>query len=186
MQRLLLTADLLTGIDEIDDQHRGLYAWADRVLSEDPTGPPVLTRGAMAFLAGYVHYHFDAEEFAMELFEYPDRDAHKAQHKAFRREVDILRSVAGRMGILHEVRVRLHYLFRDLLRDHIQQVDRPMAAFLASVHRGPNLPALLPRPETLRSAGIEVAAEIDFDSIRVVPSPGEITPAELRSRNRLR
>lgn len=107
VQRLSLTTDLLTGLSEIDEQHRGLFAWADRVLFEDLTGPAAPVKGTMVFLAGYVHYHFDAEEFAMELFAYPDRAAHKAQHATFRREVDILRSVVEQQGVAHEVRARL-------------------------------------------------------------------------------
>ena len=70
--KLELPAELLTGIRDIDDQHRSLVAWANAVLSlRAAAADRGLAHRAAEFLLAYVKYHFAAEEYAMVASAYP-------------------------------------------------------------------------------------------------------------------
>jgi len=183
--RLELTKDLLTGIDEVDEQHRAMYAWASRILDDAPDQPADTPTTALAFLAGYIEYHFAAEEFAMELFDYPERLAHRIQHDGLRREFQAIRNAVEAVGLTPELSARLRELFQGWLSKHIQDADRRFAQHLAVEAREPDEPGL-PEPDTLRKAGIDLPSDLDLRSVHVVSVPGLVSDAEVRARRKVR
>jgi len=183
MGRLVLTDDLLTGIDEIDEQHRSMFAWADRILNEDPGQPSIFPARAMTFLAGYVEFHFAAEEFAMEVFGYHDKLRHKILHDGLRHEFEAVRGAVAAVGLTRELRVRIQFLFEEWLRRHIQEADRKLVLHLNATPREDNAP-VLPDPKILRNAGVEIPSDIDLHRVHVVAVPGLMSEAEVKARTR--
>ena len=93
--------DYLTGVAEVDADHRRLFALVNRLHARvrgaaegagdgvDEPAPgltdPVAT--ALAALADYVEYHFAREEEVMENAGYPDLIAHMNRHRNLARTV---------------------------------------------------------------------------------------------------
>lgn len=78
------TDALLTGIKEIDDQHKVLFdviARLELAVSVEEKWSAV--HYALVELSSYVTIHFAVEEALMRLHDYPNLDAHIASHRAF-------------------------------------------------------------------------------------------------------
>jgi len=81
------------GIKEIDEHHRHLVALLN--LTYD-----VFTQGTshdgivevLDELVDYAKYHFDAEEYWMEVYKYPDLLQHRGEHVFFRQRVNEFQS----------------------------------------------------------------------------------------------
>ncbi|MCL2415214.1 MAG: hemerythrin family protein [Defluviitaleaceae bacterium] len=79
---LLLTDDMLTGIDKIDAQHRSIVARMNHILSlEDGAYSKEETKKTLDFLASYLIIHFNDEEQLMLQSGYKNYYVHKQQHK---------------------------------------------------------------------------------------------------------
>ena len=89
------TEEYLTGLDEIDNDHRMLFALVNDLNTRITSGD----RGAIGItlksLADYVDYHFTREELAMESAGYPDLVAHIKRHR------DLAATVRS-LGVMHE------------------------------------------------------------------------------------
>ncbi len=133
---------LLTGVAEIDHQHRVLVdslAEARQTLSDEADDPlfEQLTRD----LLGYAIFHFDTEEQLMERHGYdavaPNAAAmHVAQHRSFSERVVALRA-AARVGEPGPKAALLTFL-EDWLVGHIMTVDKRLGQFLCERGEGPS------------------------------------------------
>jgi hemerythrin len=83
---------LLTGVDDIDAQHRELF---DRIRALLEASRHRRSREEvirlLEFLGGYVVDHFAAEERTMQQAGYPKLEGHRAEHRRFVKELEILR-----------------------------------------------------------------------------------------------
>ena len=135
MKLFELTADMQTGIEEIDNQHRKLLTWANFITFDDADATDQKVSEALGNLQDYVIYHFRTEEEAMDKYGYDNVDKHKKQHQRLMNEVaDLFRRSQGKEaagGALAE----LQYMFTDWIKLHIMEWDQPFAAFL----KGKNL-----------------------------------------------
>lgn len=133
MTKLELGPELLTGIGEIDHQHRVLVAWGNYLLSGNVTTAGAAA--ALAFLAKYTDTHFRAEELAMQLFDYPTPQPHVREHDAFRRKAEDLahEAAAGRNPADMEPEIR-DFLVRWISL-HLANADADLARFLAETGR---------------------------------------------------
>ena len=68
MKPLELTDDLLTGIEDIDEQHQQLFTWANEITSEEVVMDDNQLHAALDKLEDYVYNHFRAEEYAMDKY----------------------------------------------------------------------------------------------------------------------
>lgn len=132
MKPLELTDDLKTGIVEIDDQHQVLFQWANEVASDEAMADDGKFFEAMDNLEEYVNYHFRAEQYAMELYDYGGLEKHTSQHRRLMREVTELFNRSKRQGASKGLKVELQYMFSDWIVLHIKEWDKPFAAFLKS------------------------------------------------------
>jgi hemerythrin len=131
MRPFSLTQELLTGIPAIDEQHGELLDLANELVSAAEAGlPPEFFDLAATFLAGYVAYHFAAEETVMTELDYPQRWQHFDNHRRLQREV---------AAHVAEVRVnqtcgacedKIARFLEDWVVHHIREADREMAEFL--------------------------------------------------------
>ena len=175
MQRLVLSDDLLTGVEAVDDQHRELFSWGNALLFPDGlvAGDQDFANG-LKYVAAYVGFHFATEEHAMHSFGYERADAHLYQHKHFRREIHRLVDQAFRDGASRALKHQLHYLLQDWFVGHIRYSDGQFAAWL---RERPRLERVTPADEmALRELGL------DPDLVRVVRPDGLVSPAEARAR----
>ncbi|MFO7831548.1 MAG: bacteriohemerythrin [Desulfuromonadaceae bacterium] len=118
------------GIQEIDEQHKQLVELINRlydamVQGEDrqQTANEILNE-----LMQYTIVHFAVEESLFRIFDYPEYEAHRAQHQELREQViDInTRAQGGERMITPE----LLFFLRKWITNHIMVEDRAYAPFL--------------------------------------------------------
>ncbi|WP_322797735.1 hemerythrin family protein [Thermoflexus sp.] len=89
MRRIIeLTEDLLTGIPEMDEQHRKLVDLLNEVYELSAQGKREEAREKLiSGIISYVHFHFDAEEEFMSRVGFPECELHKQIHANFRKQM---------------------------------------------------------------------------------------------------
>jgi hemerythrin len=122
---------LATGLPEIDGQHQELFARIERLLSAVQRGQSreEVVR-VLDYLARYVVEHFSAEERLMEEREYPEREAHRAEHRRFEMDLAALRGELEREGASALLVIRVNARVTLWLRDHIYRTDKALVAYL--------------------------------------------------------
>ena len=131
MERLKLTDDLLTGIEDIDKQHQELLDKANVILfpKTGRLGSKDILDG-LEFLIRYVDEHFSTEERLMKFYGYPKREGHKKQHQRLRREVEGLYSRGKKADSVTVLATEIHYLLSDWFTYHINEWDKGYATYL--------------------------------------------------------
>jgi hemerythrin len=122
---------LLTGVDEIDAQHRELFARIDQLLEASRTrrSREEVVR-LLEFLGQYVVEHFAAEERIMAGSGYPRLEGHRAEHVQFVKELEILRQELKTEGPSNLFVIRVGNRVTEWLRGHIYRTDRALGAWL--------------------------------------------------------
>ena len=173
MERLHLTDDLVTGIYEIDNQHRELFARGNAVLFPEAGNASVEdVIDALAFLIHYVDEHFAAEERLMKHYEYDRLQAHRNQHERLRRDVEGLYNRTSKAGTLKGLENELYYLFTDWYIYHIKEWDHAYAGFLQ-------------KQVKLETIKIPALDDVDDSEVEIlIVEEGRIPPAELKIRKK--
>jgi len=138
MKKFELSNDMLTGIDDIDDQHRKLLSWGNALSSEDTEAAVKQVDEALENLSQYVSYHFRGEEEAMNRYGYEMFEKHRKQHKRLTLEVAKLVNRSKKEGASRGLLIELQYQFIDWFLLHIKEWDQPFAAFLKSSNIPPS------------------------------------------------
>jgi len=159
MHRFELTSDLLTGMSDIDNQHRALLDLANEVLYGDLDEEPLLFQRALSFLSNYIIYHFTAEEAAMTESGYPRARFHQEFHDRLRRAFSALVTQAANEGVSKALKLAIYFLLEDWLLYHIRETDRELAAFLRDTSPGGTI-RRLPEIRPLKASG---ALPAEFD-----------------------
>ena len=152
MDHFVFSDDLLTGVPQVDAQHRMLFRLANQVVDPEP-----LERDAngvlvvVNFLSGYIDYHFAAEEYVMRETRYPRYELHCHWHETFRAEVRGIVRTARTEGITKSLVRKVSYAIQNWLFDHIRTTDRELAKFLLAQANSREIK--LPSPRELRDAG---------------------------------
>jgi hemerythrin len=115
------TDSLLTGIHEIDEQHKILFEVVERldqaVTSEDKWSA---VHYALVELENFVKVHFAVEEALMRLHGYPDLDAHIGTHRAFAAALADIKKHSIRKDVSDD----MTQLLRTWLVNHIGKADK--------------------------------------------------------------
>ncbi len=122
---------LLTGVDEIDRQHREMFARLDALLEATKhrrSKEEVLRM--MEYLGGYVVDHFAAEEREMDRTAYPRAEAHRLEHRQFVKELEVLRQELATEGPSVLFVIRVGNRVTEWLREHIYRTDRLLGEWL--------------------------------------------------------
>ncbi len=129
----MLTPDLLTGIAEIDAQHRALFGQFNELIAacREKRGSEEVGR-FLTFLTGYVHRHFDDEEREMQRISYSGLERHRGEHEKYRKKLADLKDRVSGGTVSNEVTEDALWLAAEWFVDHIRQVDMAMAAALRS------------------------------------------------------
>ncbi len=123
MSRFDWDPDLETGIAQIDDQHRSLFALANHLYEtvEGKEERDEMVEDAVYRLADYVVEHFSDEEAMMARCEYPELQVHHWLHEHLTAET--LRLVARYMNQEDVLPETLAPFIADWLRTHIRAED---------------------------------------------------------------
>ncbi len=122
---------LLTGVDEIDRQHRELFARLSTLLeaSRHRRSREEVLR-LLEFLGRYVVEHFATEEGEMERTGYPRLEGHRLEHGQFVKELEILRHELKSEGPTAVFVIHVQNRVTEWLREHIYRTDRLLADWL--------------------------------------------------------
>lgn len=128
---------LLTGIDDIDAQHRELFSRIRALLEASQkrrSRQEVI--GLLEFLGSYVVDHFDLEDRMMREVSYPGIDGHRAEHRQFIKELEVLRHELKSEGPSSLFAIRVGNRVTAYLREHIYRTDRMLASWLRANRPG--------------------------------------------------
>lgn len=134
---------LLTGVDEIDAEHRELLIRINRFFDACDRGKGrEEIKEVFDFLQDYIESHFATEEKYMLRYSYPDYAAHRQLHTDFRRDFAELKKkfddAFHDLSTLKELRVQVetNWLLGQWWVDHIDKVDKALGIFLKAKVKG--------------------------------------------------
>ena len=159
---LELAPHLITGLADIDNQHRALLALANEVVfAHKLDTSPELFRRAISFLDGYIAFHCAAEEAAMIQCKCPlaMRSEHLEFHGHLRRELEDIVTRSVRDGASGDLKLDIFFVLDDWLVYHVGEADHRLAAFLRGSSGGKAAPHL-PEVGWLKASG---ALPADFN-----------------------
>ena len=129
MARIILSTDMLVGIELIDEQHRSLVALFNNLIDRLNEGLSEAERDdTVGRLFEYTKYHFTAEERIMESCGYATRHVHGKQHDAF---VMNLKDLARNRELSQESLVELAQFLSKWIQHHILIADKEIGAFIS-------------------------------------------------------
>ncbi len=128
---LVWTPALAIGIPEIDQQHQELFYRLSKLLEGIVSGDRAQVSGLIEFLGQYVVAHFGAEERWMVESEFPDYEAHKAEHDRFMQDYLRYSVELDQKGPTALVGMRVNNWIADWLRNHIMVSDMALGRFLS-------------------------------------------------------
>ncbi len=122
---------LLTGVDDIDAQHRELFSRIGALLeaSRNRRSREEVIR-LLEYLGGYAVEHFAAEERTMVAEAYPKVEGHRAEHRQFVKELEVLRHELKSEGPTPLFVIRVGNRVTEWLREHIYRTDRLLGEWL--------------------------------------------------------
>jgi hemerythrin-like metal-binding protein len=131
--KTLWTKDLELGLPLIDGQHRKLVGHLQNLDRAVEQGRPMSeVADCIAFLLEYTEEHFHTEERYLTEKRYPDLEAHRQQHQAFRANVSkAARAVQTRLAAAQSVQLVQSMVVHWYL-DHIRGTDQQYVTYLRS------------------------------------------------------
>lgn len=127
---IIWSAQYSVGIKKIDQEHKKLIDILNRLntsVQEKKADKSICS--IIDELIDYTEYHFETEESLLEKHNYPDLDAHKAEHRKFTRNILEFKQQFSQMKEYAGQQV-LDYL-KNWLINHILASDKAYEAFLA-------------------------------------------------------
>ncbi len=129
------SAELATGVVEIDNQHKEIFNRLDRLFTacSEGRGKDEVLR-LLEFLEEYVKEHFSAEERLQMRHGYPDYAAHRAQHSRFVADVERLARELRTEGATLPLVIMTNKTLSSWLLQHITRTDMDFANYLKERH----------------------------------------------------
>ena len=130
------SADLFTGIESVDKQHRQLVDIINKFDSavQKAKGSRIMNE-ILKDLIGYTSQHFSAEEELMEQAGYSNIKQHKNQHRQLLQKVERLQFEFDQQGKRKTVEVR--NMLKYWLTNHILKEDMAYVPSLTSSEKIP-------------------------------------------------
>ncbi|BCR05427.1 hemerythrin [Desulfuromonas versatilis] len=130
------TAELATGMELIDQQHRELFARIDRLVGACMAGKGREETGPMLeFMENYMEEHFAAEERLMADSDYPRAEFHVQEHALFRERLEVFKRELADKGSEADLLTAVNQSIVDWLFDHVCIEDRDLGAHLRAQQR---------------------------------------------------
>jgi hemerythrin len=117
------------GISSIDEQHKSLIELLNKLVSQ--LGRPIdrkVTEEAVNKLLDYTVFHFSTEEYMMRKVEFPEYEAHKAEHEMLvKKATEFFKDFVYQKADLTEDIV---IFLRDWVFNHILKTDMKYKGWL--------------------------------------------------------
>lgn len=122
---------LLTGIENIDSQHKELFKYLDKFLSamKDGKGKQEI-ESALNFLEEYVIKHFKYEEEIQKKYGYPKSKEQSSQHEYFKNQLKQLRVEFDKTGESVLLALNVQNKITDWVKNHIFTLDKDLGEFI--------------------------------------------------------
>lgn len=122
---------LLTGVDDIDSQHRELFMRVNNLLEACiwQKGKEEI-ENYLRYLMDYTEFHFAAEEREMTTHRYAGLAEHEREHENFRKRINELNREFREQGANIHVLLQATRSSSEWLVRHVKGTDRKMANFL--------------------------------------------------------
>lgn len=125
-----------TGIDAIDIEHKNLLACINKLIAAQTLDKAIILK--LADEVGlYARFHFLSEENLMCLTHYPDLFEHSEYHRILLKQLDDKRRQLD--NSTDALQSYIHFLVKWFI-EHIQSVDKELAAYLKTYEAAPNSP----------------------------------------------
>ncbi|PKL82237.1 MAG: hypothetical protein CVV24_11115 [Ignavibacteriae bacterium HGW-Ignavibacteriae-3] len=122
MKRMVWTSACRTGFEEIDSQHRLLFAICNELLEiSNPNNQELEIKYLLRHLREYVENHFSFEENFMEEKKYPGTGEHKEKHEQIVSEINYALTGSATMN---ELKKKLESLLGSWVQEHILIEDK--------------------------------------------------------------
>ncbi len=129
--RLQWNSEYSVSIDEIDNQHKELFARINDLDSAIKKGKSIgeLTK-VIDFLEQYIIYHFGTEEKTMVDHGYPGFQLHKKKHLWFNNEFAAMKGKLENEGPTPDLIMLVNHLLISWFSNHIRTIDRLLGSFI--------------------------------------------------------
>jgi len=122
---------LSVGVEEIDNQHKGLFDAVNKLYDACSQGKGRQEVGKIVdFLGEYVITHFEAEEKLQQQNSYPDYGKHKEEHEKFIVDFTALKNRLEAEGSTLSFVSLVNRTVSDWLIRHISSTDKAFGNFL--------------------------------------------------------
>ncbi|MEW6652172.1 MAG: bacteriohemerythrin [Bacteroidota bacterium] len=130
MRKLQWTQECKTGFDEIDSQHRLLFAICNELLDiENPSKQQDELKYLLHHLVEYVEKHFRTEEEYFAKHSYPGIKEHKVRHVEISNQIREVITLSKSMAQLKE---QLDTMLDKWIRVHVLIEDKKFSVWAAS------------------------------------------------------
>ena len=122
---------LLVGNTEIDDQHRRIFVYFEKLAMacQEQKGEVVI-KEILDFIGNYVETHFSFEEDFMEKSNYPKLPEQQEQHSHFRQTVKELKEMDTSTIEPHQLSLLFYQKLIQWLIQHIKKSDQEMVDYI--------------------------------------------------------
>lgn len=121
-----------TGIDAVDEEHKKLVDLIEAMYTSIRDKEPKETvEKVLGEIVEYTQIHFNNEEALMEEKEYPELEAHKAQHRSLIEEVGEYKDRL--VNDFPDGRQELYRFLREWLVNHIMESDKAFGAYVQQI-----------------------------------------------------
>lgn len=125
------TDALLTGVEQIDNQHKELFKRINSLFDACQQGKGKNeVMNVLKFLEDYIETHFRTEEKLQKEHSYPDYPSHKALHEQFKKNFYGFKRELEQSGITLSTVIQTNSLLSSWWTEHISRVDKALGAFL--------------------------------------------------------
>ncbi len=127
-QRMNWTKECRLGIDQIDSQHRLLFAIANELIDfENPMEEAPEFKYLFNHLRHYVEDHFSCEEKWMSDNQYPELEEHHKKHELIIEEINgVLKGIKS----LYDLKGKLETLMQKWIKEHILMEDKKILEWI--------------------------------------------------------
>lgn len=131
---IVWTSELSVGVNQIDSQHKLLFAKADELFEAGKAGKP---KDYLAEMLNYLDYytkeHFKDEECYMHKIDYPDTKAHIILHQAFVEDLEKFKHDYQTNGGNIVLLINANQMLVDWLTNHISAADKNIGEYARSL-----------------------------------------------------
>lgn len=130
------TPDLAVGVTMIDEEHKQLFAHADKLFDAGKNHQAKEYVGELLnFLDGYTRKHFGDEEQYMQRIHYPEYPQQKQAHEYFIKKLEKLKQDYAETGGNILVVLNANQLILDWLTVHISKMDKKLGEYAKTMEK---------------------------------------------------